>query len=567
MKTALCFVLTLILCLPIYAANQQPNVVIMLIDNHSYFELSCHGHPLLQTPRIDRLAQAGVSFTNFHAPPFCSPSRAELLTGRYALRAGIYNTVGGVSILHQQEKTLADILKERGYRTGVFGKWHLGNTYPYAPKFRGFDEVFVHGGGGVSQLQDYYGNTHMDATYEHNGQYVKSRGFSTDVLFDQGIDFIGRNRENPFFCFITPPAVHFPVLSHPENRRRLEARGVDDKRNLPIYSMIENVDDNVGRLLDYLEKTGLKDNTLVVLASDQGVNDRGAVTHRAGKPLNRGVQYDEKHQVYCMIQYPKLTDKNPGRCDQLAGMVDILPTVLDLCGIDRPMNLDGESLKPLLVGSGHWDRERKLIIQCPRKRARNQWENVSIKYQGWRLVDGDELYNTKTDPGQKNNLIKKRPNLTQALKSEYESFWRSLPAAEDLISAHILGAPAAPSVRLDGMDWYQGDQPWTQQGLRKKRSQGLWRIEIASQGPYRFELRRYPREAPRPIEAVRAVLEVGNERAEVSIKPDATQAVIEMDLGKGIYDMQTSFYPGPDAQGQPAWGAYYVYVDYVGSGN
>jgi len=556
---------TLTMHLPVCSADRRPNVVVMLIDNHGYFELSCHGHALLQTPRIDRLAQQGVSFTNFHAPPFCSPSRAELLTGRYALRAGIYNTVGGVSILHKNEKTLADIMKKVGYRTGVFGKWHLGNTYPYAPRFRGFDEVFIHGGGGVSQLQDYYGNTHIDATYEHNGQHVKSRGFSTDVLFDQGIDFIGRNRENPFFCLIATPAVHFPVLSHPENRRRLEARGVDDKRNLPIYSMIENVDDNVGRLLDYLKEIGLKDNTLVVLASDQGVNDRGALTHRAGEFLNRGVQYDEKHQVYCMIQYPELTDKNPGSCDKLTGMVDVLPTVLDICGIARTANLDGQSLRPLLAGSGRWDNDRKLIIQCPRKRERNKWENTSVKYQDWRLVDGKELHNTRNDRGQKINLIDEHPDLTQALKTEYESFWRSLPPAETLVSAHILGAPAAGSVRLDGMDWYLGDQPWTQGGLKNKTSQGVWRIEIASPGRYRFELRRYPREAPRPIEAARAVLEIGNQRAEVAIKADATMALLEMELARGEYDMKTSFYPAQDARATRDWGAYYAYVDFIGT--
>jgi len=556
----------LMMSLPAFSAETRPNVVIMLIDNHSYFELSCHGHPLLQTPRIDRLAQQGVSFSDFHAPPFCSPSRAELLTGRYALRAGIYNTVGGVSILHKNEKTMADFMKDHGYRTAVFGKWHLGNTYPYAPRFRGFDEVFIHGGGGVSQLQDYYGNSHMDATYEHNGQYVQSRGFSTDVLFDQGIDFIGRNQENPFFCLIAPPAVHFPVLSHPENRKRLEVRGVDDKRNLPIYSMIENVDDNVGRLLDFLEETGLKENTLVVLASDQGVNDRGAVTHRAGEPLNRGVQYDEKHQVYCMIQYPELTDKNPGACDRLTGMVDILPTVLDLCGMDRPSNLDGQSLRPLLAGSDRWDNERKLIVQCPRKRERIKWDNVSVKYQSWRLVDGKELYNVKSDRGQKVNLINKHPDLSQALKAANESFWGTLPSAEALISAHILGAAPATPTRLDGMDWYLGNQPWTQQGLRNKTSQGVWRIEIANEGCYRFELRRYPREAPKPIEAVRAMLEIGNAKADVAIAQDATKAVIEMALAEGQYDMKTSFSPANDAPEDKVWGAYYVYVDYVGQG-
>jgi arylsulfatase A-like enzyme len=273
----------------------------------------------------------------------------------------------------------------------------------------------------VSQLEDYYGNNHMDATYTHNGHYVKSRGFSTDVLFDQGIEFMNRNRENPFFCLISTPAVHFPTLLHPETGKRLRDRGVTDEKQLPIWSMIENVDDNVGRLLDYLDESGLKENTLLFVMSDQGVNDRG-VTHRAGEGTKRGVQYDEKHQVYCMAQYPELTDAKPGDRSELTGMVDVLPTVLDVCGIEQPSNLDGVSMKPILSNDGGWDDERKLIIQCPRTRQRSKWGNVSVKYKKWRLVDGKELYNIEDDYGQTKNLLNKHPNLVQKLTQPMRRF-------------------------------------------------------------------------------------------------------------------------------------------------
>lgn len=541
----------------------RPNVVIVLIDNHGYYELSRNGHKIVQTPRIDKLSEESVYFSDFNAPPFCSPSRTELLTGRYALRAGVHDTVGGVSILHQDEQTIADILQGQGYRTAVFGKWHLGLSYPYAPKFRGFEEVFIHGGGGVSQLEDYYGNNHLDATFEHNGQYVKSRGYSTDVLFDQGIDFIGRNREQPFFCFISTPAVHFPTLKHPDNTQRLLDRGVEDSKELAIYSMIENVDDNVGRLLDYLEEIEMRENTLVILASDQGVNDRGAVTHRAGEFINRGVQYDEKHQVYCMIQYPKLTDKNAGIKNEVAGMVDIVPTILDLCSIKSPDNLDGQSLKPLLAGSGGWDSERKLIVQCPRTRERKKWGNVSVKYKQWRFVDGKELYNIQKDRGQTANLIKDHPDLVSKLTREYEKFWNSLPAWEDLISPHILGHEEAPSVRLNGMDWYIGDHPWAQQGLVKTTSQGAWLVEIVNNGRYRFELRRYPREASKAIGAAEAAVSIGDHKSQVNLEMSDKKAVVEMNLKKGKYDMQTFFKDDTKPDEVKNWGAYYVYVDYL----
>ena len=540
----------------------RPNVVVVLIDNHGYYELSRNGHKIVQTPRIDKLSEESVYFSDFNAPPFCSPSRTELLTGRYALRAGVHDTVGGVSILHQDERTIADILKGEGYRTAIFGKWHLGLNYPYAPKFRGFEEVFIHGGGGVSQLEDYYGNNHLDATYEHNGQYVKSRGFSTDVLFDQGIEFIGRNREQSFFCFISTPAVHFPTLKHPKNTQRLLDRGVEDSNQLAIYSMIENVDDNVGRLLDYLVEIDVRENTLVILASDQGVNDRGGI-HRSGQNVNRGVQYDEKHQVYCMIQYPKLTDNHAAIRNEVAGMVDIVPTILDLCAINSPDNLDGQSLKPLLEGKGNWNNERTLIVQCPRTREREKFRNVSVKYKQWRFVDGDELYNIQKDRGQTVNVIQDHPDLVRKLTAEYETFWNSLSPWEDLISPHILGHEEAPSVRLTGMDWYIGDHPWAQQELDKKTSQGKWLVEIANIGRYRFELRRYPREASRPIGATEAIIKIGEQKAKVNLDITDKKAVVEMKLDKGKYDMQTFFKDNTESDEEKNWGAYYVYVDYL----
>jgi arylsulfatase A-like enzyme len=557
------------MCAPfvtVYGSGQiqtRPNVIVVLIDNMGYYELSRNGHQVVQTPRLDQLSEQAAYFSDFNAPPFCSPSRTALLTGRYALRAGVHNTVGGVSILNKDEITMADMLKKAGYHTAVFGKWHLGNTYPYAPKYRGFDEVFIHGGGGVSQLEDYYGNNHLDATWEHNGQYVKSRGFSTDVLFDQGIDFIGRNREAPFFCFISTPAVHFPTLKHPEVTKRMLARGVEDSKFLAIYSMIENVDDNIGRLLDYLVKIKIRENTLLIVASDQGVNDRGADMHRAGEFVNRGVQYDEKHQVYCMIQYPELTDGNPGDIPQLAGMVDLLPTVLDICGLENPGNLDGQNLRPLLAGSNAWDDERKLIVQCPRKRERFKWDNVSVKYKKWRFVDGEELYNVALDRGQLNNIIDEHPELVEELTKTYEVFWNSLPPGESLIPPHILGSEAMPSVRLNGMDWYKGDAPWTQGALDKKTSQGTWLVEIARDGSYRFELRRYPREASKPIGATEAAIEVGPVQKMVKLDEADKKAILELNLARGRYDMRSTFIDRSGAGEHPQWGAYYVYVSFI----
>lgn len=539
-----------------HSGEGNRNVVILFIDNHGYYELSRNGHQIVQTPHIDALSESGINFTNFHAPPFCSPSRAALLTGRYALRAGIHNTIGGVSILNKNETTIADLLKDEGYRTAIFGKWHLGMSYPYLPDQRGFEEYFIHGGGGVSQLEDYYGNHHADATYLHNGHYVKSRGFSTDVLFDQGIDFIKRNRENNFFCMISTPAVHFPTLKHPETTQRLKDRGVPDSNQLALYSMIENVDDNVGRMISFLEESGLKENTLLILASDQGVNDRGAKEHRSGQGfINRGVQYDEKHHVYCMLQHPDASKQGPD--NTLTGMVDLFPTILDYCGLSESHNLslDGQSLAPLIENNNAWNKERILIVQCPRERDRSKWDKVSIKYQDWRLVDGKELYNTKNDFGQTNNLYDPKHNIVKHLSDAYETFWNNLPSQEELTPDHILGSINSPEVKLNAMDWYKGSRPWTQQILSKSNQQGLWKVTIDRKGTYLFELRRYPREAGLPHGAEKAQIAVGNNSKEVETNPDSNYAKIKLNLQKGTYDLKSTFI-NSDQQ----WGAYYVYI-------
>lgn len=272
------FPLILLACsLSALADYKPPNVILVMTDNQGYFELACKGNPYLKTPNIDAFAREGVDFCNFHAENFCSPSRAALLTGRQPMRMGVQNTVGGVSLLDPDETTLADRLKAAGYRTGIFGKWHLGMSHPFHPSLRGFDDVFVHGGGGIGQLEDYAGNRHTNAHFQDNGRWIPTEGFSTEVLFDQAMEFIDDSGNAPFFCYIPTPAVHFPVQAEPKAHARIKARGVtEEETNRSLLSMIENIDDNLGRLLKYLEEHDLRENTLVVFMSDQGVGDRGA---------------------------------------------------------------------------------------------------------------------------------------------------------------------------------------------------------------------------------------------------------------------------------------------------
>ncbi|MGK0239861.1 MAG: arylsulfatase A-like enzyme [Candidatus Pelagisphaera sp.] len=543
----------------------RPNVLLILTDNQSYFELSCHGHEQVQTPRIDKLAGESVDLVNFHAPPFCSPSRTLLMTGRYAMRAGVHTTVQGVSIMHKDEITMANYLGGVGYRTAIFGKWHLGYSYPYHPMERGFDETFVHGGGGIGQLEDYYGNDHLDAVWDHNGVFEKSEGFSSDVLFDRATQFIDANREDPFFCFISTPATHTPYQAEPRAMARIKARGVEaSDADLKLYSMIENIDENVGNLMDQLDVWNLRDNTIVIFATDQGIGTRGDPNPLfEGKRETHGGAYDEKNQVFCMVRYPPLT--KAGENDAITGMVDVLPTILDLCDVPIPSSLDGRSLRSLLAGADRWEDDRTLIVQCPRNRYREEWQNAAVKTQRWRLVGGDMLFDIEKDPSQLVNLAGANPDVVAQLQASYKSFWISLPPAADLLSRHILGDPRAPEVRLNGMDWYRGGSPWHQAHLTRAHQNGVWAVDVARDGRYRLELRWYPREESTAIGAIAASVRVGDRYAQAAMSPEDPEAVFELELEAGEFDLETAFQlPETREDHDQSWGAYFVHVEYLG---
>ena len=187
-----------------------PNVVLVVTDDQGYGDLGCHGNPILRTPNLDALYRRSVRLTDFHVGPTCAPTRASLMTGRYCNRTGVWHTIMGRSLLRRDEVTMADVFAAGGYRTGIFGKWHLGDNYPYRPQDRGFHEVLIHGGGGVGQTPDAWGNDYFDDTYLHNGTPEKFSGYCTDVWFDGAMRFIEDNRDRPFFAYLATNAPHSP---------------------------------------------------------------------------------------------------------------------------------------------------------------------------------------------------------------------------------------------------------------------------------------------------------------------------------------------------------------------
>lgn len=537
-----------------FAAAEKPNVIFILSDNQSYYEMGCHGHATVKTPHIDQLASESVDFQKFYAPPFCSPSRAVILTGRYAMRSGIHNTIGGRSILHADETTLADLLSENGYATGIFGKWHLGFSYPYRPEDRGFEEVFVHGGGGIGQMEDYFGNTHFSPTFIHNGKVTPSEGFSTDVIFDYALQFIRKQHGagKPFFAFISTPVTHSPHHGPKELVAELKAAGIQG--NVELFAQIQNLDTNIGRVTKLLTQENLANDTLLVYSSDQGMSDRGAPHGDHRQTLG----HDPAHHVPFMVRLPGIESRVTKK---LAGMIDFFPTVLDFCGIEPPDNLDGYSLLPLIRGEAGYPDERTLVIQCPRGREAVKWKNASVKTDRWRLVGENLLYDAVADPRQMTDVSEKHPDVVKELRAVYEAYWADLPDQQTTLPRHVLGAEACPEVTLNGMDWYVGASPWNSGAFRGNRKQnGAWAVTIERAGKYQFDCYHFPREAGRPAGATHAKIQIGEAHDEQELSAEAPFARFELDLPAGDVDLQT-WLQRSDVES----GALFVYVSYLGN--
>ena len=327
------------------AVGGRPNVVLILTDDQGYGDLGCTGNPVLKTPHLDRLYRDSVRLANFHVDPTCSPTRAALMTGRYSTRTGVWHTVMGRHMPRADERMMPQVFAENGYATAIFGKWHLGDNFPFRPRDRGFQEALIHGGGGVGQIPDYWGNDYFDDTYSRDGRPEKFSGYCTDVFFREATRFIESHRDRPFFVELATNAPHGPYRVADEWREPYASKVDGDAELATFYGMIANIDDNVGRLRRRLEELGLADDTLLIFLTDNGTahgatfsdargNDGKLVSgYNAGMRGRKGSPYEGGHRVPCFLHWPagKLTG---GRdVDGLSAHLDLLPTLIDLCGL------------------------------------------------------------------------------------------------------------------------------------------------------------------------------------------------------------------------------------------
>ncbi len=547
------------------AEGRRPNVILVMTDDQGYGDLGCHGNPVIQTPNLDKLYTQSVRLTDFHVGPTCSPTRAALMTGRYCNRTGVWHTIMGRSLLRRDEVTMGDVFSASGYRTGIFGKWHLGDNYPFRPQDRGFGEVLIHGGGGVGQGPDYWGNDYFDDTYFHNGVPEKFEGYCTDVWFDGAMKFIEANKNRPFFCYIPTNAPHGPYNIADEYVKPYLDKGLPE-RQARFYGMITNIDDNMARLMRRLRQLGLEENTILIFMTDNGTSGG---SYSAGMRGKKGSEYDGGHRVPCFIRWPRGSLTSPGDIDRLTAHVDLLPTLIELCRLKRPrgVRFDGDSLVPLLTGRGGNWLDRTLITDSQRIEHPEKWRKSAVMTDRWRLVNGTELYDIKADPGQKNNIAGGKPAVVEELREAYEQWWADVSERFDEYCEIIIGSDKQNPTRLMSHDWHSPQVPWSQGAVRKgMQSNGFWAVEIERDGTYQFELRRWPKELDAPINAAvpggkaiaatSARLKIADLDVTKAIPNGAHAVTFEVELKAGKGRLQSWFI---DDTGESR-GAYYVYA-------
>ena len=436
---------------------KKPNVILIITDDQGVGDLGINQNPNLQTPNIDRFASESIRFDNFFVSPVCAPTRSSLLTGRYSLRTGVRDTYNGGAQMSGDELTIAEILKEANYETGIFGKWHLGDNYPFRPTDQGFDESLIHLAGGIGQVGDftnYYAKnrSYFDPILWHNNKQKKFDGYCSDIFTQKAIEFIEKNKSKQFFCYLSFNAPHTP-LQVPEKYQKqysetnfdkeiyyanqlmqMSENDINDARK--IYGMISNIDENLGRLLQKLYQLEIEDNTIVIFMTDNGPQQ---LRYNSGLRGKKGGVYNGGIKVPFFMKVPKKFQELK-KVKNLSAHIDVLPTITELCGLDLPKNItiDGRSLVPNMKGEKGEDR---FLFSYWTRKQPEKYINMSLQDDNYKLIantsfDSEiknfEFYDMKKDPYEKVNIIDNNISKAKKFKHEMDKLLGELTASKNL---------------------------------------------------------------------------------------------------------------------------------------
>ena len=553
------------------AKNDRPNVIIVLTDDQGYGDLSCHGNPILKTPSLDKLHRQSIRFTDFHVAPMCTPTRGQLLSGRDAMANGATFVCMGRSMMRRHLPTMADVFASNGYHTGHFGKWHLGDSYPHRPQDRGFRETVHHGAWGITSIADYFGNDYWDDTYRHNDRLERYQGYCTDVWFDEAIQYIKTRhaREEPFFLYLPTNCPHSPHWVDDKYSEPYRRQGLG-QRIARFFGQIANIDENMGRLLTTLDRTGIAENTVLIYMTDNGTV-AGHNVFNAGMRGHKTELWEGGHRVPCFVRWPAGNLGKPRDIDVLSQCQDILPTLADLCGLDLPdtMATDGTSLAGLLRKEEKTLSDRMLVVRYGQD-SRDKSECAVLRDK-WRLVDTQRLYDVRADPHQDNDVAAEHPDTVGAMQAHYERWWtKTEPLFRQKRYIH-LGSEKANPVMLYSSDW-QGSYADNFGNLSKGNQIGYWDVLIERGGEYEITLSRWhpaaknaldapiqgPQGKGRAVPIAKARIQVGTVDLSQPTITGQKEVSFRLHLDDGKTRLSTWFY---DKDGKALCSAYYTLVE------
>jgi len=515
--------------------SKRPNVIIVLTDDQGFGDVGVHSNRKIETPHLDRFARQGIELTRFYCSPVCAPTRAALTTGRYYYRSGVIHTSRGGAKMHGEEVTLAERLLKAGYRTGIFGKWHLGDTFPMRPQDQGFEETLVHKSGGIGQTPD-KPNSYFNPLLWRNGKRIRARGYCTDVFFTAATAFIEKHREKPFFVYLATNAPHTPLEVDEKYSRPYRKKGLD-ATTAKVYGMVTNIDENFGRLLKTLDRLKLRRNTLVIFLGDNGPQQR---RFNAGLRGRKGSTYEGGLRVPCFLQWPaRLRGKR--KIDRIAAHIDLAPTILAACAVrsgDGP-KFDGKNLLPLLEQKDAKWPERRLYFQCHRSLSPTPFRNCAVVSQRYKLVGGPgtfsrpaknrngspklELYDLAQDPGESRNVIDRFPKVAAKLRAGYEAWFADVKSTRGFTPGVIhLGSKAENPVTLCRY----------QDGTYRNGTPQGWSVRIVRGGRYRLTFRRGKITGDGTLNVRWKGRQIQKE-----LKAGARSAVVSLSAGTGTIDV------------------------------
>ncbi|GLU56068.1 arylsulfatase [Dyadobacter frigoris] len=545
-------------------AIKKPNIILIMTDDQGYGDFGFTGNPYVKTPNIDKLAARSVRLTNFHNSPVCAPTRASLLTGRYAQRTGVHDTYNNGAIMATEEITIAEILGQNGYKTGIVGKWHLGDNYPFRPSEQGFQYSLVHGGGGIGQPGDLIENfTRPDSSYfntvlSENNKHVFPKGYCTDIFTDAALGFLKENKSKPFFLYVSYNAPHDPLQLPKKYEDQYKDLKFDsaldkdsgkswskmtekDKENArKVYGMATNIDDNVGRILEEIKKQNLEENTIVIFLTDNGNQQLRFNTGFRGL---KGLVYEGGTHVPFLISGKGFIPENKD-LDGLTAHVDLLPTLLEASGVPIPkvIKADGRSVFKQILGKQK--PEERIFYNAWNRGWPEPYRNAAIYQGNYKLVaseaDPDNLntfglFNLKTDPFEENNLVKSDKNLALKLKNKLDSTFKEIAASPNLSPRRIeIGTIHENPVILTRQDLSgTAMRNWT-----GENALGTWTVRVKEEGVYDFKaisIKTIPK-------GTRALIRLGQiQRSKFVNDENKTVSFTNIYLKKGDYDIESWF--------------------------